>query len=483
MALQDVNKGTLNSGLRKHQVAFAPTSHEAALIQKPDRDDGEPAPPRIETDPRWLSVVRLTHAESFAKASRLSSFLLYVVERFLQGRIEEITEQQIGVHVFGRPAGYNPGDDNIVRQTARQLRQRLALYYQEEGRSEPIQVIIPRGGYVPHFQETSELAPPPELLSAELATGSAAVADPGNLPEEIFATPLNAAGWWSQKIKSAALVGCGLLLGLALALVADRAKDLLLHPPTQSDKLWSVLFTSKQRTIVVPGDAGVNMYGNLARTQVDIWEYGSGSYLSKPDAQTPAGFNWAPFAARRYTTISDLKFVSTLLQIPNVDRSRMELRFARDLTAEDLKQSNVILIGSSNYDPWIQIFDKNQNFNMVYNGTENSISILNRSPLKGEQASYTWSEMDPQRTGYAIISLTDNLGSTGKVLLVEGTTMGGIDAATDFLFHSPQMNTIVRDAIGKNQKPSNFELLLMTTIYMGGSMKAKVIGERIHSPA
>jgi hypothetical protein len=225
------------------------------------------------------------------------------------------------------------------------------------------------------------------------------------------------------------------------------------------------------------------MYGNLARTQVEIGEYGSGSYLSKPDAQTPSGFTWAPFAARRYTTISDLKFVSTLLQLPNINRSRMEIRFARDITAQDLKESNVILIGGPNYDPWIQIFDNNQNFKMVYNGAENSISVFNRKPLKGEQASYKWSETDPQRTGYAVISLTDNLESTGKVLLVEGTTMGGVEAATDFLLHSAQMDPVIRDSIGKNGKPSNFELLLETTIYIGGGMKAKVIAERVHSPA
>jgi hypothetical protein len=94
--------------------------------------------------------------------------------------------------------------------------------------------------------------------------------------------------------------------------------------------------------------------------------------------------------------------------------------------------------------------------------------------------SYRWSESDPQRTGYALISLTDNLGSTGKVLVVEGTTMGGVDAATDFLFNPAQMDAVVRDAMGKNGKLSNFELLIETTLYLGGSMKSKVIAERIH---
>jgi len=161
----------------------------------------------------------------------------------------------------------------------------------------------------------------------------------------------------------------------------------------------------------------------------------------------------------------------------------MEVRFARDINAQDLKESNAILIGSSAYNPWVQIFAKNQNFRMAYDGADNSISIFNGHPVRGEQATYKWSEADPQRTGYAIISLTDNLDSTGKVLLVQGTTMGGINAAMDFLFHPDQMDPLVRAAMGKNGKPSNFELLLETTFYWGGSMKAKVIAERIHPPA
>ena len=363
-------------------------------IEEPDLQDGEggaKTPSGLEMDPRWLSVQRLINTESLAKATRLSSFLQYIVERFLRGRTEEITEQQIGVHVFGRPTDYNPGDDNIVRQTARQLRQRLALYYQEEGRSEQIQVVVPRGGYIPHFQYMSEATNPSEFVDATPAAEGTPVEDSRDLPVDIPQTSLTATGQRSQNVKSAALVGFGVLLGLALALLIGFGRARLLHPPTEADKLWSVLFTPNKRMIVVTGDAGVNMYANLARTQVDAWEYGSGSYLSKPDAQTPSGFTWSPFAARRYTTTADMKFVSTIFQLPNINRTRMEVRFARDIIAQDFKESNVILIGSSAYNPWVQIFDKNQNFKMVYNGTENSITVLNRQPVKGEQASYKWS--------------------------------------------------------------------------------------------
>ena len=133
------------------QISGRPTSGVSAPA-----GDGEPpgttARVRFGQDLCWQSVQRILGSEHFAKSQRLSAFLAYVAERSLRGRESEVTEQQIGIHVFRRPSDYNPGDDNIVRQTARQLRQRLALFYQEEGRDETIRILMPRGGYLLHFE-------------------------------------------------------------------------------------------------------------------------------------------------------------------------------------------------------------------------------------------------------------------------------------------------------------------------------------------
>src|ERR1700744_6028047 len=69
----------------------------------------------LASEPRWQLAQRIVASRSFAKSALLSRFLLYVCEREITGRIAEISEQQIGVYVFGRRPGYNPGEDNIVR--------------------------------------------------------------------------------------------------------------------------------------------------------------------------------------------------------------------------------------------------------------------------------------------------------------------------------------------------------------------------------
>src|ERR1700677_2304047 len=113
-------------------------------------------------EPRWQLAQRIVASRSFAKSALLSRFLLYVCEREITGRTDEISEHQIGVHVFGRRPGYHPGEDNIVRNYARQLRHRLQQYFLEEGREEELGLTIPRGKYVPvyslnRFQERSLL--------------------------------------------------------------------------------------------------------------------------------------------------------------------------------------------------------------------------------------------------------------------------------------------------------------------------------------
>jgi hypothetical protein len=87
----------------------------------------------LATEPRWRLAQRIVASRSFAKSALLSRFLLYVCEREITGKTAEISEHQIGVHVFGRRPGYHPGEDNIVRNYARQLRHRLDQYFLEEG--------------------------------------------------------------------------------------------------------------------------------------------------------------------------------------------------------------------------------------------------------------------------------------------------------------------------------------------------------------
>jgi TolB-like protein/Flp pilus assembly protein TadD len=92
---------------------------------------------------------RVVASSGFARNERLSRFLTFVVERHLDGREDEIKESVIAVEVFGRAPGYDSKKDAIVRTEAARLRARLAEYYLEEGKGDPLVIEIPKGRYAP----------------------------------------------------------------------------------------------------------------------------------------------------------------------------------------------------------------------------------------------------------------------------------------------------------------------------------------------
>jgi hypothetical protein len=111
-----------------------------------------------EDDPRCSAVKRVLTSACFSIAGRLSAFLSYVCERTLSGQQEDVTEQQIGVFVFGREPGFNTGENTIVRTTARAVRQKLDQYFYVEGQNDPIRIVIPKGTYIPEFQERPNMS-------------------------------------------------------------------------------------------------------------------------------------------------------------------------------------------------------------------------------------------------------------------------------------------------------------------------------------
>ena len=107
-------------------------------------------------------VHRVASSVTFEKSPRLRAFFLHVCRCALEDKSEEATEQQIGIYVYGRRPSYNPNDDNIVRSQARVLRMKLEHHFNNEGKDEPVIITIPKGQYLPIF-ENRHIEPPPPL--------------------------------------------------------------------------------------------------------------------------------------------------------------------------------------------------------------------------------------------------------------------------------------------------------------------------------
>ena len=107
---------------------------------------------------------RILNSQRIVESPRLGEFLQYVVKQTLAGQAGRIKGYTIAQEVFGRNDPEEAQTSTIVRVEAGRLRRRLADYYAEEGKDDPVHIVIPKGTYVPSFELTSlheNNTPPP----------------------------------------------------------------------------------------------------------------------------------------------------------------------------------------------------------------------------------------------------------------------------------------------------------------------------------
>lgn len=90
-------------------------------------------------------------SEAFSRSERLRSFLSYIVENELSGKAAQLKGYSIGIDVFGRPPGFDAGNDPLVRVQAGKLRKLLEQYYETEGAGDRLRIRVPLGSYVPEY--------------------------------------------------------------------------------------------------------------------------------------------------------------------------------------------------------------------------------------------------------------------------------------------------------------------------------------------
>jgi hypothetical protein len=427
----------------------------------------------LANEPRWQLAQRIVASRSFAKSALLSRFLLYVCEREITGKTAEISEHQIGVHVFGRRPGYHPGEDNIVRNYARQLRNRLDQYFLEEGRGEELHLSIPRGKYVPvfsrnHFQDRPLLV----VTERETDTGSVLETVSPAAPVMVSAQPARR-GWL--------VPGLGVLMVLAcLAIAWAVAHHMSTNSADPSHPLWARLFDKNRPTFVVPSDDGIVMIQNLTGHLVPLSEYIDRDYLSLKSPYKIDDQNMRDLDAQRYTNVTDLNAVVRFSRLPEASHDQLTVRYSRDLRMEDLKDANVILLGSSFSNPWAELFEKTLNFQFEYQPHPNASHILNRHPQAGELAVYENDANGPSHRTYAVIGFVPNLDNTGWVLLAEGLTMAGTQAAIDTLFDQEVMQPLLGQFSTADGSLNPFEILIETRSFGSDSPQASVVATRIY---
>jgi hypothetical protein len=355
------------------------------------------------------------------------------------------------------------------------MRQRLEQYFSEEGANEPIRLTIPKGTYIPVFE-------------AQVVTASASeMSPPEALPADVAPAETDHGGTAVSISRRFALGGLATALALACVTIAYLLAQLHTGTRTQasasnSHPLWSAFFASGRPVTIVCSDTSLAIVEDLTKHTVELPEYLNSNYrmyLAAPSGTTPEVVR--ALASRRYTSIVDAGILSRFYRLPQVHPDQVQVRYARDLRADELKDGSAVLIGAQQSNPWVGLFEPHMNFIFRDNLRLKIFSVINQSPRSGELAQYEYDESSPSQKIYGVAALRPNLSGTGKVLLLEGTSMAGTEAAADFVFDDSVLLPFLARIRAPDGSLPYFEVLLQSTNMNGSASQLKIIAYRTSS--
>jgi hypothetical protein len=403
-------------------------------------------------------VQRVLNSDLFARSHRLSAFLKFICEQTAAGNASIINEQKIGTEVFGRAPGYHVGEDSIVRSQARFLRQRLEQYFATEGKSEPVVLLIPKGSYLPAFE-------------------------PRQLPEQLTEQPTPFPS--AEKLdvgphrKKWGLLVLGAIALTALVAGVETLRSDERRPQAEKDPLlirafWGSVFAPPRNVLIVPSDSSLVLMQEISGKPVSLQAYASRRYLDDPAGQkTPLR---DIIVASQYTNMADLNTVGRLEKLPEAEGVSMTLRYARDLTLKELKESNAILIGGARSNPWVQLYIPITGFDVDYDyGTKHNV-VRNRAMQAGEKAVYIEDRSgttEPSRA-YGVVTYAPSLDGQGHTILLEGTSKAGTEAAAEFL-SSPDFAKLLTTLGSTERAIPSFEVLISTSSMAGSSYRPLIV--------
>ena len=387
----------------------------------------------------WALLERVASSAHIKRATRLQELLFYVGRLSLKEGRNEVHEQEIGCTVFGRPAGYDTSIDNIVRTNVSDLRKRIEAYFAAEGLHEDLIMEIPRGSYIPVFRNRAA-EPEPGFNSKPIEEQPAAAA-------RLMEPPAAAAEAARPSTRGRWLLAAGVLavlvivaLGIVCAVLWNRVNAMnrafyaWQYQPAVA-AFWTPFLDASANTDVVTPDNSFSIIESIARRDFSFNEYLNRTYVGQlqamnlsPDTRTAVSL----IAARDYGSPAGFNVAQRILALDPLGK-RIHQYYGRDYMPALVTRDNVILIGARIANPWDELFESRMNF--VAETRDSFTTIVNRAPRAGEQPVYSRTDS----VGYCEVAYLPSPSSSGRVLLLEGTSAEATEAAGNFLLSEAQM--------------------------------------------
>lgn len=390
-------------------------------------------------------VRRITVAPQISGSPKLREFFLYVMDCYLRQSPEDATEQQIGIHVFGRRPGFNSSDDSIVRSQARLLRMKLAMYFANEGSEEPFHIEIPKGHYLPVLrpQKEESAAVPPEGLESE-DEGSASIA------------PIVGGKVRWERGPLVVLLGLvlGILVGVAGGVLIDRRDSV--PPATALDGFWGQFIAAASPTLVI--------YSNPVFTGTPR----TGLVLTDGDAKQTTPLD------DTYTGTGEVAAIYELTRLFDSRKGSFTLKRSRLVTWDEAKSRNLIFIGASSQNTALQDLPTVTEFPIMVDEVDAREQgyFVNRHPRPGEPSRLPYADATQET---ALIALLPGLVPDRRILVFSGLTTIGTEAAVEYACQPQNVAKLLEQAGSSGGVVKPFEAILRVSVSKGVGVGAQIV--------
>jgi hypothetical protein len=446
---------------------------------------------------------RILQSAEFRNAHTLQHLLEFLVAQACGPDAETLKESTIGLGVFNRPPDFDPKADPVVRVQVHRLRQKLQEYYETDGSHDPVLIEIPKGTYLPVFEEVANHGPAfdsPSITELEAtALRDAAVAN--HAPESGVEEAVSIKNWRSGKllfgtVLAVATVMVFFALGfwfgkgqLRTETESDRAPastDLTLNRSTDPvQAFWSSLLGNDPTPIIAHADAVFLLDSN---SDLFWFPHGESDYRGAPvDPGLARQFAANPELVARagklyyedsYLGSGDLDAIGILANLFGEMGRKPRILAGKDLTPADLQQHNVILVGSSFQSYAVAQFNTLGDFSFKSSQTSNkdwSGLIENAHPRPGEARLYR-TERDPAtrvvKLDHALITIEPGVNPGRYIADFGGLDTTGSEGAALFATSKAGVEELSKALVaqgihGANGGPPLFQALLSVRLEKG----------------
>ncbi len=439
-------------------------------------DNGLPlAEPSLEEKQEELN--RILQSRVFQGSGIVMTLLEYLAQHSIEDPEAQVKEYTIALEVFGRGSEFNPNTNSIVRVQARRLRVKLQEYYENEGKSDRVLIELPKG----HYKVTYSYIEPKEVsASTEEAQPEAGTLQPAAQPETAQAPPKG-----KVNITKAVLIATVIILSVAVILLAlpyansnkQAQTATLTDLKADYELVWAPFFKTNDKTLLVLSNPAVYRFLNNSDSEVAAK---NSLQITPEHAEMLADVlnntlvmkqGRTPRLVLTNTTYTGIGEAIGLYHLTDLFRSldkEVTLKQSRTVSAEDLKNRNVIVLGSLWVNDWVEKLPVKEDFVYTVNA-----GIENKAPLAGEQREYKPrynNQTGRAEVDYAIITVKPGVTEEHRLMILSGLLSEGTQAAAECVTRKEcldELNRRLQQASGEDGPPKYYQALLKVNVDNG----------------